>query len=143
VIGLVLLIAITLLLASTVGWVAVTIGDQNQRQSTPTTAFDFEYQAVPGEGDTLRIVHTSGKSLQRSELDIVVEAATCTGGDPNGRFEATAFGGTGTLSAGESLTLDGSVTCSGELDLSTATVRILWLPDADSESGLQTWTGPK
>lgn len=144
VVGIVLLIAISLLLASTVAAFALTLGSQNEAPAVPTTALEFEYEAVEGGNDTLSIVHKSGETLDDSTLEVVVEDATCTGGpDANGRYDAADFGAPSVLSAGETITIDGSTTCSGgDLDLSTATVRVIWVPGEESSQILQSWTGP-
>lgn len=144
VVGIVLLIAITLLLASTVAVFAVGLGEEGQQPAVPTTAFEFAYDPVPGADDTLRIVHKSGDTLDVSTLEVVLEDASCTGSDPNGRYDAAAFGASGRLSAGETLTVDGSTTCSagGDLDLSRATLRVVWIHDEETSAVLQTWKEP-
>lgn len=145
VVGIVLLIAITLLLASTVAAFALAMGDQGQQPAVPTTALEFEYEAVSEDNDTLAIVHKSGETLEDSTIEVVLEDADCEDdGDANGRYAAADLGAPSVLSAGESITIDGSTTCDGggDLDLSTATVRVVWIPDEESSTVLQSWTGP-
>jgi len=144
VIGIILMVAITVLLASTVAAFAFELGDQGKRSPVPTAALEFQYEAVAGGDDTLTIVHKGGDSLDVSALEVVVEEAACTAGDPDGRYDAASFSGpTGSLSAGETITVDGSVNCpGGNLDASGATVRVVWHPNDESSSVLHSWTGP-
>ena len=144
VIGIILLVAITVLLASTVAAFAFELGNRGGQSPVPTAALEFQYEAVAGGDDILTIVHKSGDTLDVSTLEIVVEAAACTAGDPNGRYDAASFGGaSGSLSAGETVTIDGSVTCpGGNLDAAGATVRVAWIPNDESSSVLHSWTGP-
>lgn len=143
VVGIVLLIAITLLLASTVAAFAFGLGDQTRETRVPTVAVSFEYERVDGGDDTLDIVHKSGEDVAVDNLDVDIEGATCSGGNPDGHYDLADFGPSGEFTAGETATIDGSsFSCSGDLDLSTATVRVTWVSEAGASTEIQTWHGP-
>lgn len=148
VVGIVLLIVITLALASTVAAYAVGLGDSAPRPKAPTVAVGFDYGAEPTGNDELAITHRSGNPIDPSNLYVLVEGATCaaSGADPNGRYSAGAFPEiSGPVRAGMTMTVDGDspVDCSGDqLDLRGATVHVVWDPGTESTSALRIWQGP-
>lgn len=149
VVGIVLLVAITLLLASTVAAFAFGMEETQETQRVPTVAFDMSYEHDAGGDDTLEIIHRSGNAVDTARLAVDVSDATCAGGsgDPDGRYNvASDFGLSGELSAAETVTIDGSgpVACSGSgtLNLEGATVRVIWVPEAGTSSLLREWHGP-
>jgi FlaG/FlaF family flagellin (archaellin) len=144
VVGIVLLVAITLLLAATVAAFALGIEDEQGSDSVPTVAVDFEYDDRAATDDRLSVVHKSGQSVDSAKLDVVIDGAECVGGgDPDGRYVATDFSIAGELTAGESFTIDGSTTCtSGTLDLSGASVQVVWNPETGNSALLRRWHGP-
>ena len=147
VVGIVLLVAITLLLASTVAAFAFGLGEDQRSQRVPTVAFEVEYDHVSGGDDVLRIVHQSGQPVATENLYVDVDGATCSGGaDPNGRFNvASDLGRSGNLASGQAVTLDGSppVTCpGGNLNLRGATVKLVWATETGPSSMLRSWSGP-
>lgn len=143
VVGIVLLVAITLLLAATVAAFAFGIEDETARTKVPTTAVDFEYDYDASGDDSLQIVHKSGQSVEATKLRIDVEEASCSGGsNPNGQHDATTWL-SGKFSGGGTIAIDGSTLCpSGDLDLRSATVRVVWTSNTGSSAMLQSWTGP-
>jgi flagellin-like protein len=145
VVGIVLLVAITLLLAATVAAFAFGLEDETVRTTVPTTAVDFEYDKVAGGNDELTIVHKSGDGIEAAALRIDIEGATCSGGSPNDQFAAGDLGFTGTFTSGDTITVDGTTVppCSGsDIDLHGATVRVVWTGETGSTAILQSWTGP-
>jgi flagellin-like protein len=145
VVGIVLLVALALLLAATVAAFALGIEDDGESDRVPTVVVGFEYDNRATNDDTLTIVHKSGQAVNTDRLDVVVDGASCDGGgDPNGRYTvATDFSMPGTLTAGETFTIEGSTTCpAGDLDLSDATVRVAWNPESGASTLLRTWHGP-
>lgn len=149
VVGIVLLVAITLLLASTVAAFAFGVEDTQETQRVPTVAFDMEYEHDAGADDTLKIIHRSGSAVDTARLAVEVRDAACTGPSdaPDGRYNVESdFGMSGQLSAAEAVTIDGSgpvgCTGSGTLDLQSATVRVVWVPEAGTSSLLREWHGP-
>jgi flagellin-like protein len=147
VVGIALLVAITLLLAATVAAFALGIEDDQRSDRVPTVAVGFEFDSNAGADDRLTIVHKSGQAVDASRLDVVVSGAECVvgGTDPDGRYNvADDFGLADTLTAGETVRIDGAtVACpSGDLDLRGASVRVVWNPAGRTSTLLRTWHGP-
>lgn len=145
VIGIVLLVAITVLLAATVGAMVFGMDDEAVQQSTPAVAVEFDYSGTAGADDVLEVQHVAGPSVEADGIELVVEDATCAGGAPNGRWSASALGATGELTAGDGVTLgDAGVVCpGGDLSLSGASVTVVWVTaDSDTSTTLDTWNGP-
>jgi FlaG/FlaF family flagellin (archaellin) len=145
-VGIVLLVAITILLASTVAAFAFSLEDESQPSNAPTVVFEVDYEAAAGDNDELRITHTSGGEVLAENLDVVVRGASCDASatDPNGRYQATSFL-TGPVRAGMTMDVDGSgpITCTNdELNLGSATVRVVWNPGTGSSRTYRTWHGP-
>ncbi|MFP4625577.1 MAG: type IV pilin [Natronomonas sp.] len=107
VIGVILMVAITVILAAVIGSFVIGLGDQVQ-ETAPNAQFDFDY----AEGnDDVTITHDGGQSIDTDEdsLDIV------------GPDSSTPWDG-GTISAGNSTTLN-------HTDLgaeSGDTIRVVW-----------------
>lgn len=145
VVGIVLLIAITFMLAGTVAAFAFGIGEATQRPDPPTAVLEFEYEPAPS-GDELTVSHLSGEVLDPERIDVAITGADCTPGyDPNRRWNAAGdFGVTGEFSAGRTLTIDPGdpQPCAGNLDLSDATVHVTWSTERGSSTTLRTWNGP-
>lgn len=143
VIGIVLLVAITLLLAATVAAFALGIEDDQRQDRVPTVAVGFEYESNAGSDDVLTIVHKSGDSIAAESLAIDIDGATCTGDNPNGRYLATTWA-SGDLTAGQAINVDGDDICSGgsNLNLSGASVQAVWMSDSGTSTLLRSWHGP-
>lgn len=152
VVGIILLISITVLLAATVG--AFVMGlEEDVQQSAPTVAMQFDYDAADGTGsDTLKIIHDTGGGLAPAQTYVKVQDADCVGSsdNPNGEYQATDdFGEHQEIAAGMSMQLDaslpgGTTLCSGgQLELETATVKVVWRASAGTNSHtMATWHGP-
>ncbi|WP_226023206.1 type IV pilin [Halomicrobium salinisoli] len=140
VIGVILMVAITVILAAVIASFVLNLGDQAQ-QSTPQASFDFEYtnQTL----DKLRMTHETGDTIQTDRLSVTVSGAEDNNDDPI-NMDGDAFGGS-EVAAGDwgevnQTSLDGSA--SG-IDLSGATVRIVYTAESGgSSSTLTTWEGP-
>jgi flagellin-like protein len=65
VIGVILMVAITVILAAVIASFVLGLGDQAQ-QATPQASFSFDYD----ESDGLKITHDGGDSIQANELYI-------------------------------------------------------------------------
>jgi flagellin-like protein len=138
VVGVVLMVAITVILAAVVGTVAVGFTDRFE-QSTPQTSFGFEYDAGTtaggecnvdltdgGDAGTLTVAHESGEAIDGDQLYLLTDAgeaewkADCDNSD--------------TVSTGDSI--DVAVDAD-------QTLRVVW----EAEDGGQTktivrWDGP-
>lgn len=172
VIGIILLVAITVIVAS----VVVTFGlsfTEGVSDPPPKGAFEFDYgndtdttgqNFPPGGSDQLNVIYTHGDSIPSSRVNVTVTGAKEI--DQNGNVIGTnlqfrpnfagggnLFDGTEELTAGDSDTISDvdfvSVDGSGNLgayralDLSEATVRVYWVSDDGRNSAiLAEWTGP-
>jgi flagellin-like protein len=144
VVGVVLMVAITVLLAATAAVFVTGLGS-DKASGTPTTAFDFEY-SQSGSGDELTISHASGDTVEAGTVAVSIRGAAYEGtsDDPNGQYDLTTVGSLGSnseVTAGTSVTVTGSdLSGSGDLDLSDATVEVVWRsPDGDQSATLTTW----
>lgn len=105
VIGVILMVAITVILAAVIGTFVLGLGE-NLQQTSPNANFDFDYTA--GNDDQVVVTHTSGDSIDASSDTLKVV-------DESGNEESF----TGTVNAGESVTF----TFSGD---SGETIRVIW-----------------
>lgn len=142
VIGVVLMVAITVLLAATAASFFLGLQDDTQ-QRNPTVGMGFDYTG-DGTGDTLEVEHDSGDTVAASQVYVVVRDAAGNGGDPNVRKSFSALGASGEVSAGEGVVLDGAALNGvSDLDLRDATVTVVWEdPSQDRTVTLNEWVGP-
>jgi flagellin-like protein len=158
VIGVVLMVAITVLLAATAATFFLSIGQDNSN-STPQVATSFDYEAdTAGSGptypdDSITVSHNSGDTVVAKNLDIVVSDARIFD-DDNGdysdldeRFQWDDFDGVSSdedVSGGDAVTLQAGsepLPAPDGLDLDGATVKLVWDdPSSSSTFTLNTWT---
>jgi len=158
VIGVILMVAITVILAAVIASFVLGLGDQAQ-QTTPQASFSFDYTNESGGDDTLAITHDGGDTIDGarvnatvegaqeftsggSSTDLVFGAAYASGDDGDLYTSEVSAGSTDTLQEGDFHT--GSAAASEHLDLSGATVRVIYEDSSgDSSSTLATWDGPE
>ncbi|WP_336338930.1 type IV pilin N-terminal domain-containing protein [Haloarcula brevis] len=136
IVGVILMVAITVLLAATAATFFLDIGSEGLGGNTPQAAFTFEYEA--GSPDSLTIEHRSGDPIRAGNLYVTVSGASTA----NGQHAFTSLGGA--PAAGSEITAGTQVTFSrGSLDLSDATVTLNWQsPDSDRSIRLAGWEAP-
>lgn len=137
VVGVVLVVAVVVVLAATVGAYALDFGDRQPLQP-PRTAIVADYgDRTTGNGEYLNLTVESGETLHRENLSIAVTGARDADGDAvslaTGPVAAQAptrvvSGFTLVLHAGHFGSVD------GHLDLSDATVRLVWEPNVAAET---------
>ena len=163
VIGVILMVAITVILAAVIGTFVLGLGDQVQSTS-PQASFNFDYNNVSATpGDTLVVTHDGGDSIPSGQLNASVSDAHATDDSDSSTYKDVVFGSanpsdgdlydTGDVAAGSSSTLDrndfattgGDAVASGDhLDLSAATVRVVWTSESgDNSATLGEWSGPE
>ena len=141
VIGVILMVAITVILAAVIGTFVLGLGEQTA--TAPQASFSFDYnQSAP---DHLNITHESGGAIDSDQLNITTGVSiygTAEAGSGNASESRTWTGLNGDtqtdVTAGTSVTIipDGD-------SLSDQTVRIVWTDEAGSSSAtLQRWSGP-
>jgi len=120
VIGVILMVAITVILAAVIASFVLGLGDSQQQ--TPTASFDFEYDSSGTASVT--ITHDGGDTLDEDRVSIE-GASSVTSSFPS------------SISSGSSATAEVDGLSSGD------TVRVVWT-DADEEtsSTLATWDKP-
>ncbi|WP_411964182.1 type IV pilin [Haloferax sp. YSMS24] len=142
VIGVILMVAITVILAAVIGTFVLGLGDQ-VGDTAPQASFAFDYNQ--STGDHLNITHESGDSINSDRLKVStgVPIYGIAEGDDNGAANSrtwSALNGNNTVDvqAGSSVTIEPD----GD-SLHDQTVRIVWTSDSGSTSAtLQKWSGP-
>jgi flagellin-like protein len=120
VIGVILMVAITVILAAVIGSFVLNLGGSLQ-QSAPQASFDFEYDA-----STVNVTHASGDSLTESQIT-VSESNTSSSLNP--------VSGDGTYTAGDEI-------ANGTYDPGE-TIRVVWESETGENSAtLSTSTAP-
>ena len=137
VIGVILMVAITVILAAVIGTFVLGLGESVQ--STPQAKFAFDYQ-----NSNVTITHEGGDAISSEELNVT---ATSTfeyddGTGLNGTLTASKsfeeMGINGEVSAGNSVKIGKS---GG--DFNSDTVRVVWSDmDTDKSATLSKWSGP-
>ncbi|MWG36244.1 type IV pilin [Halomarina oriensis] len=129
VIGVILMVAITVILAAVIASLTLGLGDS--AQTAPTAKFDFDQGAASGSGDAdVTVTHASGASIDADRITV-----TYSGASPADQ-DGTAFSGADAdnpISAGDSLTLS---------DVSeNEQIKVIWTSeDGGTSSTLATYT---
>ncbi|WP_148413204.1 type IV pilin [Haloferax sp. KTX1] len=141
VIGVILMVAITVILAAVIGTFVLGLGEQTA--TAPQASFSFDYNQ--SSADYLNITHESGGAIDSDQLNITTGVGIyapdeATGDAAESRTWTALNGDTQTdVTAGTSVTI---IPEDGE-SLSDQTVRIVWTDEAGSSSAtLQRWSGP-
>jgi flagellin-like protein len=120
VIGVILMVAITVILAAVIGTFVLGLGDQVS-DSAPTASFTFEQgtQGFSADGGsstltTVEVTHDGGDAISESDLDILVNGNTGFEIDPTGSSNDdnafAPYNGTSDVTAGASVTIAGVYT---------------------------------
>jgi flagellin-like protein len=120
VIGVILMVAITVILAAVIGSFVLNLGGSLQ-QSAPQASFDFEYDA-----STVNVTHASGDSLTESQITV---------SESNTSSSLSPVSGDGTYTAGDEI-------ANGTYDPGE-TIRVVWESETGENSAtLSTSTAP-
>ena len=139
VIGVILMVAITVILAAVIATFVLGLGDQVSNTS-PQASFSFEWSGASGEEDTLKITHDGGETIQAQNLYVrgtEGTAGTADNADLGQSWNeySTTAGATSEVQAGMSIGVD-NIGSDGEVSL-------VWQSSAgESSSTLKEWTGP-
>ena len=124
VIGVILMVAITVILAAVIGTFVLGLGESVQ--TTPQAKFNFDYNDT---GSELTITHDGGDAIASDNLEMVGNGSTTNW------TAAVGAGSSYDVSAGNSTTIV-SVT-------SDDTIRVVWQdPNTDKSATVGKWTGP-
>mgnify|MGYP006303273261 CR=1 FL=1 len=159
VIGVILMVAITVILAAVIGTFVLGLGDQVQ-DTAPQASFTFDYtESTTSPGDELEVAHDGGDTIDATSVAIAVSSAGDHDDGDDAAIQAAndwqtlATGTPADVSAGSSVTLDDSVFVDGgnadgdgtltALDLSSSDVRVTWSASSGENSAtLGKWSGP-
>lgn len=138
VIGVILMVAITVILAAVIASFVLGLGDTTQ--TTPTASFSFDYDSSGGSGGDVTITHDGGDPIQVSELYIRgnSDVDTTLDGD-DGRWneepDGSASGDDSEVVAGDTAT----VSTSGD----AWELRVVYISsEGDTSSTLSSDSGP-
>ncbi|WP_435196982.1 type IV pilin [Natronomonas sp. EA1] len=147
VIGVILMVAITVILAAVIGTFVLGLGDQVS-QTAPQASFTFEFSDSATAGaDVLTVTHDGGDKIGDSALSVTSDTAFFQGsGNSTGTATTTAslaWSSTATPweQSDNEITAGDSFAITADTQLDSATVRIVW-SESDSSATLGRWTGP-
>lgn len=126
VIGVILMVAITVILAAVIGTFVLGLGDQ-VGDNAPQASFDFDFE----DNENFSITHEGGDKLQSSNIQIVVGDNTSydNGLDDNWGGDAGGWEADGSITAGDTVSMEGNgVTHDG------STVRVVWSSSSGGDS---------
>ena len=124
VIGVILMVAITVILAAVIGAFVLGLGDQAS-QSAPQASFDFDFD---GEGN-VTVTHGGGDSLDNSTISVNIDGQSYNNSEYNWGNEE------GIISAGQSMDTSDDITAEG-FNGGTETIRIVWQGDSGTSNTL-------
>jgi flagellin-like protein len=144
VIGVILMVAITVILAAVIASFVLGLGDSTS--TTPSASFDWDYDQ---SNNQLTVTHESGDTLDGDDIEISTSGAIDDGGSGSEVSYDNDLFGSDDFTAGESFTIDGTDGGQWEsgatmnVNLDGATVRVVYTASSgDSSSTLATWEGP-
>jgi flagellin-like protein len=146
VIGVVLMVSITVLLAATTA--SMFLGFEAELgDSGPTLAMSHDFGIEDGS-HVLEVSHTGGDTVDPANVRVSLRNAECPGSNLRStRFTPRGLGSTDSqLSASSMLVLSDHTVCQrgGDLDLSRATVSVVWMgPEGETSATLWQWPGPR
>ncbi|WP_135304106.1 type IV pilin [Haloarcula amylovorans] len=153
VIGVILMVAITVILAAVIATFVLGLGE-NLSSQAPQASFSFDYEQ--SGSDTLTITHDGGDTIDATTLNATISGESVSGATNDGWGSNSVHGSgdgdlfaSGDVSAGTTDTVtaedfhDESSVTTDELDLSGATVKVVYSsPDGGSSATLGNWEGP-
>ena len=136
VIGVILMVAITVILAAVIGTFVLGMSDQ-MGDTTPRASFGMSIGG--NNGDQVTITHETGASMSPSNVVVSSnQAFTGPAAGSSGSTWETLTGASTDISAGSSLTITGDDGAGGTASFEGDTVRVIYSsPDSDSSTTLQ------
>ncbi|WP_135362661.1 type IV pilin [Halosimplex halophilum] len=139
VIGVILMVAITVILAAVIATFVLGLGDQVSNTS-PQASFSFEWNGASGEEATLRVTHDGGETIQAQNLYLRGSEGSAGSNDADPALgqswnEYSSAGPTSEVQAGMTASVD-YIGSDGEISL-------VWQSSTgESSTTLKEWTGP-
>jgi flagellin-like protein len=155
VIGVILMVAITVILAAVIGTFVLGLGDQVQSTS-PQASFNFDYTADDGStSGHVEVTHDGGDSIPPATLTLRSDSASIEGSsgsttnaDTDLTFDSSDSDGlsvSSDVTAGTTVTAwesESSADSTAQFD--SMTLRVTWSSGSgDSSATLGKWTGPE
>jgi flagellin-like protein len=157
VIGVILMVAITVILAAVIATFVLGLGD-NLSNTAPQASFSFDYSDTDDStNDVLTITHDGGDSIATARLTVRLSGMDSNGNDDDvqGTTSSSTSWSSDPVQAGSQITVDeiGDVTAdsgsftaataSDNLQLDETTVRVTWTSDSgDQTATLGEFSGP-
>lgn len=132
VIGVILMVAITVILAAVIGTFVLGLG-KNVQSTAPTASISFD-QGAGNTGEIL-ISHDGGNSLKKSEISFAIDSTDNDGLNNPKNDVGTWAGGDNTITAGESVSVDLDGTGDGDYN-SGDVVKVVWTSDGGETSSV-------
>ena len=127
VIGVILMVAITVILAAVIGTFVLGLG--SNVQSVPSAQFSFDY-----DSGSVTVTHDGGDSIDPAALTVSDDKTNSAGFDGSGQGTASVTGSS--VSSGDSVEFTGLANDATE-------VRVIWNPESsDTSQTLATSTAP-
>jgi flagellin-like protein len=135
VIGVILMVAITVILAAVIGTFVLGLGDQVQT-TAPQASFSFDFSSgKSGTGGPLTITHDGGDSIPDGQVTLKGDYGSSNSTVTGSLSQDWGSASNGDVSAGDSKTID-------PVDTDTQ-VRIVWTASSgDNSATLGEWSGP-
>ncbi|NHN58814.1 MULTISPECIES: type IV pilin [Halorussus] len=132
VIGVILMVAITVILAAVIGTFVLGLGDRVS-QASPNANFEFDYTA--GNNNAVDITHDGGAGVESDQLNVTVGGSDVWGGQDDWSTSGITVNDDwdGKITAGSSLSLedtDGSYINDGD------TVKIIWTASGSDKTAV-------
>ena len=147
VIGVILMVAITVILAAVIGTFVLNLGG-SVSQTTPQASFGFDFEN--GSGDKVIVTHETGDSIEAERLTLKttanVDVYNASGSfESSGTSQSEAFDETGAYDSGYTIGAGDSVTAesTGSVQLEGETFRVVWNSETGENSAtLSEYTAP-
>ena len=131
VIGVILMVAITVILAAVIGTFVLGLG--SNVQSAPTTQFSVDYQDATSNDGTITVTHDGGDTIPVNALSVNVAGSTVDWADASsGADSSVSSGDQATITTKDS----GATASNGEVTTpdSGDEVRVIWAPQGGDTS---------
>lgn len=133
VIGVILMVAITVILAAVIGTFVLGLGDRVS-QASPNTNFGFDYSTAGNSDRIVDISHDGGDAVNAEQTKVLIDGTEAWNGDEG--FSVGGYTGSsswsGKITAGDSLRIqeDGSTIASD------ATIKVVWSAEGGDKTAV-------
>ncbi|MFC7114289.1 type IV pilin [Natronoarchaeum sp. GCM10025703] len=134
VIGVILMVAITVILAAVIGAFVIGIGDD--QQEVPQASWDWDQTGETGS-DSVTLSHQTGDTISNSNLELQFSGTATDVFDNSGDIDTGPFGNSD-VSAGSSVELNFSFTNDYATDAENETLTLSWESDSGGDSSVLT-----